>query len=310
MTKITPLCLAVLTGCLAPLANADESVGANSGFAKSIHPVTNPVNFDSALPSTIIRPIFLYQSMPSSISTQAGDVALGGDLQLYAMQAEVALNERFSIVAAKDGYIVFNPDNTLVDAEGWANLAAGVKWAFIYDPEDNLAISLKTIIELPTGNTDVWQGGKYYAITPSVGFLKMWGDFQLSSETGFVVSLNDNGSDEFFSSWHASYGFWDMFFPLVELNYFQVISPGNGNPRFGAQAGGAVPSIVNFEGGDLVNFGASNSDVYSSIVTAAVGFRVRPIDSVDIGAAFEVPVTQTSHNLMQNRVTVDVVWSF
>ncbi|WP_309399389.1 transporter [Cerasicoccus maritimus] len=272
--------------------------------------MTNPVYFDSALPQTQIHPIFMWQNMPSSISTQAGNLNLGGDFQLYALQAELAINERFSIVAAKDGYLVFNPDNTLVNADGFANLAAGVKWAFIYDPEDGLVVSAKAIVELPTGNTDVWQGGKYYSIAPSIGVLKTWEDFQFSNETGFIISTNDNGSDEFFTSLHASYNLWDLVYPLVEVNYFQVISTGNGGNRFGAQAGGAVPSIINFEGGDLVNFGASNSSVYSSIVTAGVGFRVRPLKSIDVGAAFEVPLTQTSHNLMQNRITVDLVWNF
>ncbi|WP_309381208.1 transporter [Cerasicoccus frondis] len=287
------------------ILSADES-----GFAQTIRPITNPVYFDSALPQTQIHPIFIWQNMPSSISTIIGDVPLGGDFQLYAVQAELALNERFSIVAAKDGYLVFNPDNTLVNAEGFANLAAGVKWAFIYDEEEDLAVSVKTIVEIPTGNTDVWQGGKYYSITPSIGVLKSWGDFQFSNETGMIISVNDNGSDEIFSSFHASYGFWDMFYPLVELNYFQVINPGNGGSRFSPQAGGAVPALVTFEGGDLVNFGASNSNTYSSIVTVGVGFRIKPLENIELGAAFELPVTQTSHNLMQNRVTLDAVWKF
>ncbi|WP_269542025.1 transporter [Cerasicoccus fimbriatus] len=298
--------MAAICGLFATnISNAEEAA-----FANTIRPITNPVYFDSALPQTQIHPIFLYQNMPSSISTQLGDVPLGGNFQLYAVQAELALNERLSLVAAKDGYIVFNPDNTLVNASGFANLAAGLKYAFIYDPAEELVVSGQAILELPTGNTDVWQGGKYYSITPSVGVLKSWDDFQLSTETGFIISTNSNGSSSFFTSAHASYSFFDMFHPLVEVNYLQVINPGNGASRFSPQAGGAVPAIVNFEGGDLVNFGASNSNVYSAIVTGAIGFRITPMESIELGAAFEIPLTQTSHNLMQNRITLDAVWKF
>jgi hypothetical protein len=56
---------------------------------------------------------------------------MGGDVQIYAVQFEVALNDRLSIVATKDGYVDINPDTEPLwsDEGGWANLAAGVKAA-------------------------------------------------------------------------------------------------------------------------------------------------------------------------------------
>ncbi len=72
----------------------------------------NPALFDLATP-TNIRPIFIHHLLPDTVNTTAGDLPVGGDVQVYALQAEFALNERFSLVATKDGFIDFNPDATL-----------------------------------------------------------------------------------------------------------------------------------------------------------------------------------------------------
>lgn len=279
------------------------------GFSNAIRPITNPVYFDSPLPTSNIHPVFMYQNMPGSINTAAGNLPLGGNFQVYAVQAEFAFSETLSLIAAKDGYIVFDPDNTLTNDSGFANLAAGAKWAFYYDPEDQFAVSLKAIFEFPTGSRGVFQGGNYSAATPSVAFIKMWEDFQFTGQVGAILPFNDSGSKEIITSWHTSYNVKDFFFPLLELNTFHVVDTGNGSPRYPAQAGGAVPGLVTFEGGDLINFGASNSDDHD-IVTIGFGFRVRPYDSFDVGIAFEIPLTNSDTNLMENRTTIDAVWRF
>ncbi|WOO40650.1 transporter [Rubellicoccus peritrichatus] len=286
-----------------------EVTSSDEGFSNAIRPITNPVYFDLPLPMSNIHPFFINQNMPGSISTTAGDLSLGGNFQVYAVQAEFALDETISLIAAKDGYIVFDPDSTLTSDSGFANLAAGAKWAFYYDPEDQLAVALKAIFEFPTGSRGVFQGGNYSAATPSISFIKIWDEIQVIGQVGAILPFNDSGSKEINTSWHASYNVKDFFFPLVELNTFHVVDTGNGSPRYPAQAGGAVPGIVTFEGGDLINFGASNSDQHD-IVTLGFGFRVRPLDSLDVGFAFEIPLTQSNTNLMENRTTVDVVWRF
>src|SRR5690606_16538565 len=106
-----------------------------------------------------LHPIVIYQNLPGKVSTTLGDLSLGGDVQVYALQFEIALSERFSIVATKDGYVVFDPDNEALwsDQSGFANLAAGFKYAFLYDPASSTAASATVTFELPTGNHDVFQ---------------------------------------------------------------------------------------------------------------------------------------------------------
>lgn len=104
-------------------------VAANSGdWAKGlIRPMTNPTLFDLAVPTTNIRPIFAYHALPDFVNTTAGNLPVGGDVQVYALQFEYAFSDRLSLVATKDGYIDFNPNATLNNQSGFANLGAGLK---------------------------------------------------------------------------------------------------------------------------------------------------------------------------------------
>ena len=73
----------------------------------------------------------------------------------------------------------------------------------------------------------------------------------------------------------------------------------------------AISSVIAFEGGDLVNWGASNAGQNRNLVTAALGFRIRIPDSpVDLGFAWEFPLTDEEQGLMKDRFTVDMVISF
>ena len=94
------------------------------------------------------------------------------------------------------------------------------------------------------------------------------------------------------------------------MNWFHVLDSGNGTGNYPSQVGGAVPAVLNFEGGDFFNLGAVNSNENRDFVSAAIGFRSRLSDSVDVGAAYEIPMTNDEDSLMENRVTVDLVWQF
>jgi hypothetical protein len=96
----------------------------NDGFAQARRPISNPTLFDLALPTTNVHPIFIYHGLPDRISVGAGTVPLGGDVEVYALQFEYALNERLSIVATKDGYVDMNPNIVLSKEDGFANLGA------------------------------------------------------------------------------------------------------------------------------------------------------------------------------------------
>jgi len=289
---------------------SDSLVAPADAFANARRPVSNPTLFDLALPSTNVHPIFLHHRLPDVVNTTSGDLAVGGDVQLYALQFEIALNERLSIVATKDGYVDLNPEATFAKQEGFANLGAGLKYAFLLDPASGTVVSGTAAFELPTGNSDVFQGEGDGSLNLILSGLKMHGPWQFASGTGVQLPFDTEQSTEGWLSTHVSYDLCDWFIPLIEFNWFHVIDAGNGAGNYPAQAGGTVPTIAEFEGGDLFNIGAANSGRNRDFVSAAIGFRSRLSDDVDFGFAYELPLTQEKNSLMEDRFNVDLVWKF
>lgn len=309
--KLIAACAAAITS--SALANPTPIVTPDAGcFEAARRPISNPTLFDLALPRTSIRPMYLYQKLPSTINTTIDpNLRLGGDFSVYALQFEYALNQRISIVAAKDGYIDFNPDNTLTPDEGFANLAAGLKYAFIYDPANQLALSSSLVIEIPTGDDEVFQGNGDGAVNLSLAALKLANDWQFAGALGIHIPFDsDAESTTGFASAHVGYNITPCLYALAELNWFTVLSEGAGNSQFSTQVGGAVPAVTTFEGGDLLNLGAANGDVNGDIVTACLGFRYKIGQNADLGVAYEIPLTDERNNLMKSRFTLDLVLTF
>jgi hypothetical protein len=235
---------------------------------------------------------------------------LGGDVEVYALQFEIGINERLSIVATKDGYVDMNFDNTLEDQSGFANLGAGLKYAFILDPVSRTALSGTMTFELPTGNSDVLQGEGDGSVNLILNGLKLIDDWQFAGSAGLQIPFSNEQSTNSFISAHASYEVCQYFIPLVEVNWFHVLDAGDGSENFPAHLGGALSDTVNFEGGDVFNLGAANAGENRDLVTAAIGFRSRITDCVNIGAAYEIPLTDDESSLIEERFTLDLIWNF
>jgi hypothetical protein len=216
-----------------------------------------------------------------------------------------------SIVATKDGYVDFNPDATLSHESGFANIAAGFKYAFIYEPENGYALSGTTTIEIPTGSDDITQGSGSGAVNLILSALKINGPLQWAG--GACIHLpfdSDEESTTSFVSTHLSYQVCSLFTPLIELNWNSVLDEGDGGNRYDAQLGGALPGAIAFEGGDLLNWGASHGKDNANVVTLAAGLRSRVSEDIDLGFAYEIPLTNEEENLMESRITLDLVWNF
>ncbi|MFT4177431.1 MAG: hypothetical protein QM627_12355 [Luteolibacter sp.] len=288
-----------------PTAAADD-------WSTARRPITNPTLFDLPLPATQVRPIFIHQNLPDRVNTRLGALDMGGDFQVYALQFEIALTDRLSIVATKDGYVDFNAGNDALwsDQEGFANLGAGLKYAFILDPAAGRAVSGVLTYEAATGNTDVFQGSGDGIVNLGVSALQLIDRWQFAAASGLNIPISDEQSFNGWLSAHVSYETCRWFIPLVEVNWFHVFDAGNGEPRFHSQAGGNVPVVADFEGGDLLNFGAANATRNRDFVTAAIGFRSRLTDTLNFGVAYEIPVTDKEDGILEDRLTLDLVWTF
>jgi len=246
------------------------------------------------------------------VNTTVGPLAMGGHVEVYALQFEIAFSERLSLVATKDGYVRFRPDQPSLwtNQSGFANIAAGLKYAFIYDPENSFAVSGAATYEFPTGNHDVYQGEGNGVLNLILSTVKLWDNFQVAASGGVRLPFDGQQSTNSFVSAHASYEVTPWFIPLVEVNWHSVLSAGNGRPNYFSQALGLTPVVATFEGNDLLNFGAANATQNRDLVTAAIGFRSRITDNITTGFAYEIPLTSENDSVIDDRFTLDLIWSF
>lgn len=220
-------------------------------------------------------------------------------------------------MAVKDGFVDCKPDNTLSEHDGFADIAAGVQYSFLYQPENDFIMSARFVYETPWGDEDVYQGNGGGNFAPSVLFLKGYGDLQISGTLGLVIPVDsDEENTLFYDAWHVSYAVNKWFHPLVELNHFHVLNSGDrGVPAAGLGAigtskeGDLVAGIARFNGCDIINLGGKYSDDHSSFATMAIGSRFRITDWLDLGAVYEFPLTNAKNGMLDDRFMLDAVIS-
>ena len=174
----------ITTGTL--LALAPSVVAQSSDWKEdAVSPVTNPIFFEDPQINSEIRPIFAWHNIGDDLGT-------GGAAQLYAIQARWAVTDRLAIIATKDGYINLDPDIGLPDTGGWADLAAGVKYAIIDNKEAQFIVTPGLTIELPTGNSRVFQGNGDGTWNPFISAGKGFGNLRILANIGGIIPNNGN----------------------------------------------------------------------------------------------------------------------
>lgn len=256
------------------------------GFNRFISPMTNPVFFEDPRTLTEARLIFLNHKVPIA--------AGGGDIQLYALQIRAAITDRLSLIATKDGYAVSS--NPLI-RDGWADIALGLKYQLLADACDQQLLSAGVVYELPTGSLRTLQGngdGEYHLFV--TGGTQLCCRAHWLSATGFrLPSAPLEESRSWYWSNHFDYEVCQGWYALAEFNWYHWISSGGGG-------------VAGVEGGDLFNFG-STGVAGNDIVTGAFGVKFKPSPMSEIGAAWELPLTDR-RDVIENRLTVDVIRRF
>ncbi|MEZ6047428.1 MAG: hypothetical protein R3C11_17970 [Planctomycetaceae bacterium] len=151
--------------------------------------------------------------------------------------------------------------------------------------------------ELPVGTPRALQGngdGEFHLFL--TGGAEIMEGVHFLSGTGFrLPSDTTSESQSWYWSNHLDAQVIDNVYVLGEVNWYHWMKSGTGG----------VPGI---EGGDLFNLG-STGVAGNDIVTAAVGFKVKPADNQEIGFAWEVPLTDR-RDVLDDRYTVDWIIRF
>ncbi len=261
-----------------------ERFRSDHAFDDFISPVTNPVWFEDPRALTQVRGVFISQQIP-----ERTPVLAGGDFQVYALQAWLALSERFALVASKDGFVSLQADGIPHD-DGWADIATGFKYVFIRDECERFLLTGGLIYEWAQGSREVFQGNGDGVWNFFVSTAKGVGRGHFMGAAGW--HLPNDGDEESESLWyslHLDYELCNGWYPLWELNGIHYAESGNRLP-------------VNFEGGDLINLGAADV-AGNDMVTMAVGLAKVYSPHLILSGAWEFPVTDRE-DLFDNRATV------
>ena len=272
------------SGCVLPKKVLGCFCPTERCFDDFISPMTNPLFFEDPRHVTELRGIFWNHRVPIA--------AGGGRVNLYAVQIRARLSERWSLVAARDGYIVST--NPLID-DGWADVDLGLKYSLYRDVKNQRLLSAGVIYELPVGSTRTLQAGGD-------------GDFHLFltggtevcdcghwlSQFGGIIPVDDDENSHFvYWSNHFDYQVRKGWYALTEFNWFHWTD------------GGDNAALAGVEGLDAFNLGSTDVDG-NDIVTGAVGMKYKPNRKTEIGVAWEVPLTER-RDIIDNRLTVDLI---
>jgi hypothetical protein len=265
------------------------SFGSTGGFTRYVPSVSNPLFNETPYITTELRAIYLHDDIPSSFVTSGGSIDAG------AVQARVALTDRLGIIAPKDGFAELHFDKALADTNGFENLAFGLKYAVVSDPQANQIVTIGVTYEPPSGSLQTsgismqGRGGGFF--NPFVAAATSWGPFGIEGNVGTNLAVDSNhDSSMVHYAGHIDYELYHNLFGLFEMNGFSVFQNGNRTPG-------------NFEGVDLVNFGSTAA---GTVITAAFGLRYLINEHVMVGAAYERPVTNRE-DILGSRVTADLV---
>lgn len=273
--------------------DADAQMNALPAAQQFVHPVTAPYFHENSFVTTDIRAWYVYHQFEGDGVANGG---IGGDVTVVAVQARLALTDRFQLVAYKDGYVWF--EDSAINDEGWNDIAAGIKYQYYRDIENQLYAAAGIGYEFGWGDNAVLQSDDELRLWFSVdkGFDKL----HLGATFNYFYPTGEEETpfgDAERISWHihADYHLTEWFSPVVEFNGYHTID---------ASSTAAVP----FTGVDVANLGGGESN---DTVTMGVGgeFRIPQLGSAAIRAAYEFHLTDDP-DLFGDRFTVSAVWSF
>jgi len=251
-----------------------------------VHPITDPYFHEDSFVSTDLRPAYIYHGFSDH------SILDGGEANLVAAQVRVALTDQLQLVAYKDGFMTLHPG--LFHADGWNDIAAGLKWEFLQDATDQLYAAFGVGYQFPWGESKVLQNKEELRLWGSIdkGFNKL----HLGATFNYFIATGEQGlygaGDSLSGDVHADYRICDWFSPVVEGNVYHVTSSRH--------------PVLPIQGADVTDLGDGSSD---DVWTVGVGFEVRPCNSLAIRAAYEKNVSHPS-DIFDSRVTVSAVIAF
>ena len=263
------------------------------GFEQFHNPIGSPIYFESPLINTEIRPIFMHHVFPQSSQLK------GGQVNVIAAQARVALTDRLAFIATKDGFS-FISTGILGTEDGWNDIAAGLKYAFWVDEANEFIATGGVRYEFANGSSRTLQRSDQ-EWSPFLSVAKGFGDFHAVAGVSYRIPEHPDKGNEILH-WDFSFSY-DIakevlpgFAPVLEFHGIHYLTNGK---ALGLDVGGV----------DYNNLGTTGAEGVSTI-TAGVGARWRLSPHASVGALFEMPLTRAGNDITLNRLTFDIIFTY
>ncbi len=281
------------------LGKRNEWFKSDHAFDGFISPVTNPFLFEDPRSLTEVRPIFIFDKIPS-----AEPDFRGGNTIFFGTQLRIALTERLSFTINKLGFESLNPGSgsEFSGDTGFAELWLGPKYTFIRNENTGTLLAGGLQFQIPVGGKGNYQDTGSLSLVPYVSYAQSFlrdlsvGGFNGMASAGYSFSVNNERSDYFYLSAHVDMDVLNLhhFYPLMEMNWFTYTTNGKSLP-------------IGVEGQDLINFGGQARG--QGLLTWAIGGRYKINENYQLGAAFEIPVAGPK-DLFDYRFTLDFIFRY
>jgi len=271
------------------LLAAALAMSSDTAFPRFVGPVTNPWLTKDPRSLSEARLLGVYTLFPDEHPWDGG---LG---QAYLLQVRAAINNRWNVFLDKSGYSVIDRGGSGSTEHGWNNLAVGTKYVLVRDVENQFLLTAGVQYEAPTGEARVFQrpsDGNLTAFVTAGQEVFCFG--HILGNLGVRTPLSSEGSCLLYGQLHVDYGVTSWLYPLMEVNYYRILSDDRGVLPAGLGQGDAwidwsVPQTVG-----------------SDLVTAAVGVKAKCSRLLEAGVAYEKSISGTPR-LLDHRVVVELV---
>lgn len=263
------------------------------GFEHFTNPTGDPLYFESPFIQTNFRFVYLRNNFSD------GSQLAGGQATVTGYQARIALNERLAIIAPKDGHSWLRA-NALPKDDGWNDIALGAKYAFYIDRDNDAVATLGLRWFWGNGDAKILQGG-VQELSPFITAAKGWGDFHLMGNiTGRAPVDDDKGNNIIQWGFHADYDLGSLGLkgvsPVIELHGLHYLSDGTRTPLM---VGGL----------DYANLGSTMVSG-STVIWMGWGARFKISPNLSVGAVYEHALTNVNADILEDRVTVDIEFTW
>ena len=258
------------------------------GFEHFHEPIGQPIYFETPFNDTGLRALYLKHDLAS------GSALGGGDVKIYALQARVALSERWQFIATKDGYSQLST-GLLGEDEGWNDIAAGLKYVLHADREKDYVVSSGIRYMAEHGHRGILQGGTSEC-SPFVSLGKGYDNLHLLSNLTLRVP-SDSNKGNVVGHWdvHVDYSVNPnddaVFAPVVEVHGVHYLDDG--------------ATALPIGGLDYANLGTQPKENF--VMWAGIGARLEINKQFEFGVVYEFAVTDRNDDIMDKRLTVDFI---